>query len=281
MVNATQAVSLDHALKIRQTTGAMPYAGGTDIMVRYRRGPGLVVAPGQDILFINRVPELNGIRTESGTVIIGAATPYTEILRNRDVPDILKQACRLIGAPAVQNAGTLGGNICNASPAADSLPPLIILDATVKLQSSDSIRMVSIRDFVTGPGTTLLRPDELVTEIHIPPVRMNRTGYRKIGTRKANALSKASFAALADVEQGMLADIRMALGAVSPTVVRCPDLEQLITGKPVTELKQHVPDLLRLYAERLHPITDQRSDEQYRKTVCLNLIQTFIIREVI
>lgn len=281
MVNATHAVSLDHALKIRQATGALPYAGGTDIMVRYRKGPGLAVEPGQDILFLNRVPELSGIRKESETLIIGAATPYTEILRNGDVPEILKQACRLIGAPAVQNAGTLGGNICNASPAADSLPPLVILDAAVKVQSTDNTRIVPVGDFVTGPGTTDLKPDELVTEIQIPHVRMNRSAYRKIGTRKANALSKASFAALADVEQGMLADIRMAMGAVSPTVVRCPDLEELITGKPVAELKQHVPDLLRLYAERLHPITDQRSDERYRKTVCLNLIQTFIIREVI
>jgi len=259
----------------------MPYAGGTDIMVRYRRGPGLALDPGEDILFINRIPELKGIDVMDGCIRIRAATTYSDMIRHPETPDILKQACRLIGAPAVQNAGTIGGNLCNASPAADTIPPLAVLNATITIQSSDHTRTMPVLDFITGPGATVLRSDELLTCIRIPANTDNRSTYRKIGTRKANALSKASFAALAEVENHVLTDIRMAFGAVGPTVVRCPDLEDLIKGKPVAELRQHLPDLLNLYADRLRPISDQRSEEDYRRTVCLNLIQTFIIREVI
>lgn len=280
MVNATHAASLDHALRIRKETGAMPYAGGTDIMVRFRKGPGLTADPGKDILFINHLSELIGIDHVGESLQIRAATTYADILAHPDVPDILKQACRLIGAPAVQNVGTMGGNLCNASPAADTIPPLAVLNATVTLQSSDGTRTLPVLDFVTGPGTTLLKDSELLTAIHIPVNHANRSSYRKVGTRKANALSKASFAGLADVENGILTDIRLALGAVAPTVVRSTELEDLLKGKPVTELEHHVPDILKLYAERLHPIDDQRSDADYRHAVCLNMIRTFILREV-
>ena len=281
MVTATHAASLDHALRIRKETGALPYAGGTDIMVRYRKGPGLIVDPGRDIVFIRHLPELIGVDRKDGNLLIRAATPYSDILAHPDIPDILKQACRLIGAPAVQNAGTIGGNLCNASPAADTIPPLAVLNATVTLQSLNGRRSVPVLDFITGPGTTILAEDELLTAIQIPPSHANRSSYRKVGTRKANALSKASFAALADVENEILTDIRMALGAVAPTVVRCPELEDLLKGKSVAELHHHAPDILNLYAEQLRPINDQRSDADYRRNVCLNMIQTFIIREVI
>ncbi len=279
MVRSYHPETLEEALKILIKTHCIPYAGGTDLMVRYRRGPGLV--PGFDlpVMFIGQLPELTTVSEKNGEFSIGACVPYSEIIRHPHTPEILRQACRLIGAPAIQNLGTLGGNICNASPAGDTLPPLTALDASLTLRSISGEREVSLPSFFTGPGNTILRNDELLTCIHFRLPHFTVEGYRKVGTRKANALSKIAFAGFMLKEKDMLSDIRIALGAVAPTVVRSRELENRLIGQPLTDLAELLPDVLESYGKLIQPITDQRSDANYRKTVSLRLIENFVLKE--
>lgn len=283
MVTAYWPRSLKEALEIRAETAALPYAGGTDLMVRHRHGAAVPADPGRPIMFLNRIAELKTIVPDGPRLLIAAGASYTEILHHPDVPDILKQACRLIGAPAVQNAGTIGGNLGNASPAADTIPPLAVLDATVRIASTNGNREVKILDFCTGPGTTVLNADELIQAISIPDLKNPDwiTGYRKVGTRRANALSKASFAGLARRNGEQITEIRISLGAVAPVVVRCPDLEKRLTGKDCAGVSAQLPGILHAYGQRMHPITDQRSDADYRRTVCQNMIRHYVTREVL
>ncbi|NOZ13182.1 MAG: molybdopterin dehydrogenase [Acidobacteria bacterium] len=279
MVKSYRPRTLEEALKIRSETRCIPYAGGTDLMVRYRRGAGLAAGFDQPVLFIGQLAELTQIYEKNGELTIGACVPYREIIHQRHTPEILRQACELIGAPAVQNLGTPGGNICNASPAGDTLPPLSVLDANLTLQSLSGERNVSILSFFTGPGKTILRDDELLTAIHFRLPHFTVEGYRKVGTRKANALSKVSFAAFMLKEKEMLADIRIALGAVAPTVVRSRELENRLIGQPLTDLAKLLPEILESYGKLILPITDQRSDANYRKTIALRLIENFVLKE--
>ena len=248
-------------------------------MVRYRRGPGLVAGFDRPVMFIGHLPELTELHEKNGEFSVGACVPYSEIIHHRHTPEILRQACSLIGAPAVQNLGTMGGNICNASPAGDTLPPLAILDASLTLASLSGEREVSFLSFFTGPGQTILRPDELLTTIHFRMPHFTAEGYRKVGTRKANALSKVAFAGFMLKEGNMLSELRLALGAVAPTVLRSCELENRLIGQPVADLTELLPDVLESYASLIQPITDQRSDAEYRKTVSLRLIENFVLKE--
>jgi len=173
----------------------------------------------------------------------------------------------------------MGRNICNASPAGDTLPVLAVLDASLTLQSVSGEREVSLLSFFKGPGKTLLRNDELLTCIRFRLPHFSAEGYRKIGTRKANALSKIAFAGFLLKEKGLLSDVRIALGAVAPTIVRSRELENRLIGQPVSDIAELMPDLLNSYAKLIQPITDQRSDANYRKTVSLRLIENFVLKE--
>ncbi len=283
MVSTSWPGSLAEALQVRSETAAIPYAGGTDLMVRYRRGTAVPADPGRSVMFLNRVEELKTIQRDKTRLVIGAGACYSDVLAHDEVPDILKRACRLIGAPAIQNLGTIGGNLGNASPAADTLPPLAVLNAVVRLTSVERSREVPILDFCTGPGTTVLQPDELIEAICIPDLAEADwiVGYRKVGTRRANALSKASFAGLARHNGREIAEIRIALGAVAPVVVRCPDLESAMEGKDCSGISAQLTGILHGYRHRINPISDQRSDADYRRTVCQNMIKHYVTREVL
>lgn len=279
MVKSYHPETLEEALKIRSEAHCIPYAGGTDLMVRYRRGPGLVPGFDRPVMFIGHLPELTTISEKNGEFSVGACVPYTDIIRHHHTPEILRQACSLIGAPAVQNLGTMGGNICNASPAGDTLPPLAILDASLTLVSVAGEREMSLMSFFTGPGQTILRNDELLSTIHFRLPHCTAEAYRKVGTRKANALSKVSFAGFMLKEGNILSDLRIALGAVAPTVVRSRELENRLIGQPVTDLTDLIDGVLKSYTALIQPITDQRSDADYRKTVSLRLIENFVLKE--
>lgn len=283
MVTAFWPETLAEALEIRKETAAIPYAGGTDLMVRFRHGHAIPADPGRPVMFLNRIDDLKHIQQDGSHLVIGAGASYTDILQHPQVPAVLKLACRLIGAPAVQNAGTIGGNLGNASPAADTIPPLAVLDTVVRLVSTDNRRDVSILDFCTGPGTTVLKPDELIEAVSIPDSDGMEwiVGYRKVGTRRANALSKASFAGMARRDGPCIEEIRMALGAVAPSVVRCQDLESRLTGEDCSGISARLTGILHAYGRRVQPITDQRSDADYRRTVCQNMIKHYVTREVL
>ncbi|MCD6132306.1 MAG: FAD binding domain-containing protein [Candidatus Hydrothermae bacterium] len=280
MVKVFMPQSLKEALRIRKEEKAIPFAGGTDLMVKRGRLRGLAPYFEKPVLFLHRVKELTGVKFEEGRVRIGALSTLSEILENRDIPLILKYAIAEIASPAIRNLATIGGNICNASPAGDTLPPLYVMNARVVLSSFTSEREMKIMDFIKGPGSTDLKEEELLKEIIIPVEFFNIVFYRKVGTRKANSLSKVSFAGVARLDDGIIKDIRISFGAVAPTPLRAPEIEEEIIGKNKVKIIAKIPDILEKYARIIRPIDDQRSTARYRKTISLKILEYFLKEEI-
>ena len=280
MVRVFMPQSLKEALRIRKEEKAIPFAGGTDLMVKRGRLRGLAPYFEKPVLFLHRVKELMGVKFEEGRVRIGALSTLSEILENRDIPLILKYAIAEIASPAIRNLATIGGNICNASPAGDTLPPLYVMNARVVLSSFTSEREMKIMDFIKGPGSTDLKEEELLKEIIIPVEFFNIVFYRKVGTRKANSLSKVSFAGVARLDDGIIKDIRISFGAVAPTPLRAPEVEEEIIGKNKVKIIAEIPDILEKYARIIRPIDDQRSTARYRKTISLKILEYFLKEEI-
>ena len=280
MVRVFMPQSLKEALRIRKEEKAIPFAGGTDLMVKRGRLRGLAPYFEKPVLFLHRVKELMGVKFEEGRVRIGALSTLSEILENRDIPLILKYAIAEIASPAIRNLATIGGNICNASPAGDTLPPLYVMNARVVLSSFTSEREIKIMDFIKGPGSTDLKEEELLKEIIIPVEFFNIVFYRKVGTRKANSLSKVSFAGVAKLDNGIIKDIRISFGAVAPTPLRAPEIEEEIIGKNKGKIIAKIPDILEKYARIIRPIDDQRSTARYRKTISLKILEYFLKEEI-
>ncbi|WP_378955192.1 FAD binding domain-containing protein [Pelosinus sp. sgz500959] len=270
MVKAWNPITLEEALYIKKEhPGAVPYAGGTDWMVNPKANVPL--------LFLNQIPSLKEVLEGDITLAIGACSVYADLLQTIAVPEILKSAIRGIAAPAIRNIGTLGGNICNASPAGDSLPALYVLDAQVVLAAiSDGgnvkRRKMPVWEFIQGVRKTALRPDELLIKILIPKHSFSHSYYQKVGARKAQAISKLSFAALANVEQSRITEFRVAFGSVGATVVRDQKLENIVSQQSLD-----VEKVAQVYGDILKPIDDQRSNTVYRKKVCINLLKDFIL----
>jgi CO/xanthine dehydrogenase FAD-binding subunit len=251
-----------------------PFAGGTDLMVLLEAGK----LPHRKFLSIWKLPELRGIEVTPGYVTLRALATYTEIQQHaviqREFP-LLCQAARETGSVATQNRGTIGGNIVNASPAADSPPALLVYDAELELVSARGSRWVPYLGFHTGYKEMLLRPEELLRSIRLPRNKQNwRQYYRKVGTRKAQAISKVCIAAAARVENAVIREARIALASVAPTVVRCVRTEALLAGRRLDDA------LLRTAREavlrEIAPIDDMRSSAAYRQRVTQNLVEDFL-----
>ncbi|MCD6364077.1 MAG: xanthine dehydrogenase family protein subunit M [Synergistetes bacterium] len=261
--------SLREALEIL-SDGGKPIAGGTDLLVRIKRGlenPGLLVD-------ITRIPELRIFRRESGKLEMGALFTHTELL-SMDIPPLLKSALSVIGSRQIRNLGTIGGNVVNASPAGDSLPALYTYEAQVKLVSLEGERVLRISDFIKGPGQTDLRNGELLLSILLRDFPDDyRFIYRKVGQRSSMTISIASIAVIYRLSDGFFEDIRIALGSVAPTVIRAYKAEEFLKGKPISE------DILRkaslMIEEVVSPISDVRASEEYRRKVSGRLILSLL-----
>lgn len=279
-VTAYRPVNLAEALRIRAAEHAIPMAGGTDLMVKSRRHSGLAPRFERPILFLGHLRELRYVRRyeegELPTLEIGAATTLADLLVAAETPVALKQAIAEMAAPAIRNVATLVGNVCNASPAGDTLPALYGFDAQVVLTRSQGERRVDIARFILGPGKADLRDDELVRAVWLSLLPFNRVHYRKVGARRANALSKLSFLGMARLQGDVVEDLRCALGAVAPTVVRCRALEARCIGLSRDELAAQRADLLAGYDPLIAPIDDQRSSAEYRRAVALRLLSQFL-----
>ncbi len=251
-----------------------PFAGGTDLMVLLEAGK----LPHKNYLNIWNLKELRGIEVTDQHVTLGALTTYTEVqlekVLQQEFP-MLCQAASETGGLAIQNRGTLGGNIVNASPAADSPPALLAYDAELELVSLNGARWVAYHQFHTGYKEMIIRPDELLTRIRLQRRREKmRHYYRKVGTRKAQAISKVCFAGLAQVRAEKVKDLRIALGSVAPVPLRCVKTEDALRG---SELNQATIDRARLVmAAEIVPIDDIRSTSNYRHKVSLNLLADFL-----
>lgn len=277
MVSSLKPKSLSEALSFRAETGALPFAGGTDLMVRHRGYTGTGPKIDGAVLFLDGVEELQAIEMRDGLLYVGAAATLTEIIAAPEMPKLIRRAVELIAAPGLRNRATMAGNVCNASPAGDSIPPLYVHEASVVLMSGAGERRLPIGEFFTGPGKTVLKGDEILAGFEIPLLSEDPEGlcyYRKVGTRKANALSKLSTAGFARIEGGVIKDFRFAVGAVAPTVVRLPEAELLLKGEEIGEIDREA--VMTAAAGPIRPIDDQRSTAAYRKQVALNALREFL-----
>ena len=251
-----------------------PFAGGTDLMVLLEAGK----LPHKNYLNIWNLKELRGVEVTDQHVTLGALTTYTEVQQEKVLQQefpMLCQAASETGGLAIQNRGTLGGNIVNASPAADSPPALLVYDAELELVSLNQSRWVPYHGFHTGYKEMIIRSDELLTRIRLPRRREElRHYYRKVGTRKAQAISKVCFAGTAQVRAETIEDLRIALGSVAPVPLRCVKTEDALRG---SELSQATIDQARaVMADEIVPIDDIRSTSNYRHKVSLNLLADFL-----
>lgn len=277
MVETYFPATWEEVLKIRQKTNALVYAGGTDLMVK-KKNEGLLLPKFEfPVLFIGSLQELKQIQIQENRIAIGAACTYDALLRAKETPEILKLAVREIASPAIRNSGTLGGNMCNASPAGDTLPVLYALGASLLLESQGNRREVLIENFILGAGKIALEENEIVKEIYIPKDRYEIQYYKKVGARKADAISKLSFVGLMKTKDDVIEDIRIAFGAVGPRVVRSKEIEKQLIGKNKKEVEAMYSFILKQYGEWITPIDDKRSTASYRKAVSLRLLQDFLL----
>jgi carbon-monoxide dehydrogenase small subunit/xanthine dehydrogenase small subunit len=262
--------SLEEALEIlAQRTGEVrPLAGGTDVLVKAKDG----LVRRSALFDLTAVPELKGIEEKTDHVWIGAATTHTEMIESpaleRWVP-ALPRACAVIGGPQIRNRGTLGGNLANASPAADTVPPLYAADAVVELVSVSSRRDVPIAELFTGPRQSVLAPDELIVGVRVPKRAGVRGTFLRLGQRQAQAISKVSLAAAMTFKNGRPDWVRVALGAVAPTVIRAPETEKALMGggyEALVKAKQAI-------VEEVRPIDDLRSSREYRRAMAAVLLE--------
>ncbi len=250
------------------------FAGGTDLMVLLDAHK---LPPGR-YLSIWGLPELRGIDVGPDSIALGALTTYTEVLQHaelgHDCP-LLLDAARETGGVATQNRGTIGGNIANASPAADTPPALLVYDAELELASVRGTRRVPYDRFHTGYKTMDLAPDEIITRVHVTRAHRDwTTHYRKVGARRAQAISKVCVAAGADVRGAIVHDVRIAMGSVAPTVVRCRTVEAALRGRHVTV--DLIASATRALVHDIAPIDDVRSTAAYRRRVSQNVLGAFL-----
>ena len=251
-----------------------PFAGGTDLMVLFEAGR----LEHKKYVNIWNLPELRGVEESDGVVRVGALTTYTDVRRSELLGQLfpmLGQAARETGGLAIQNRGTVGGNIANASPAADTPPALLVYGAEVELVSAGGARRIPYAEFHTGYKQTVMRADELIAAVILPrPPEGARHFYRKVGTRRAQAISKVCFAALAEVEGESLKEVRVALGSVAPVVLRCRRTEGVLRGGRLDrELMRAALDEI---GREVTPIDDVRSTARYRTRVARNLLGEFL-----
>jgi CO/xanthine dehydrogenase FAD-binding subunit len=255
------ASSVNEALTILREERRTPIAGATDVYVALNFG---TLVPRQ-FLDIWALDELRTIFVHQDKLVIGALASYTTLMQSHLVAErvpMLADASRMVGGVQIQNRGTLGGNIANGSPAADGVPVLAAVDATVVMRSLDGERRVPMNSFYTGYRATVMKPDELIVAVEIPPID-GKQWFRKVGTRAAQAISKIVMAAVRSSSP------RIALGSVAPTVVRARMTEQaLAEGASIEEASQ-------ILGQEIAPIDDVRSTADYRRRVSMNLLKKF------
>jgi CO/xanthine dehydrogenase FAD-binding subunit len=253
-----------------------PFAGGTDLMVLLEAGK----LPHRDYLNIWNLDELRGIEINDSQVTLGALTTYTEIQENETLRTEFPMLCHAAGETgglAIQNRGTLGGNIVNASPAADSPPALLVYDAELELVSVKGSRTIPYHSFHKGYKQMDIRPDELLRAIRLPRVSNPDAlthYYRKVGTRKAQAISKICFAGLARIDGDQISRVRIALGSVAPIPIRCLQTESALRNQRINS--ETIKAAKSALTTEIAPIDDLRSTRDYRLRVALNLLEDFV-----
>ncbi len=234
--NLKRPLTLNEALSEYAAGSYKIIAGGTDMIVEMRKEKSIDF----DILDISGIPKLKSIKKEGGKIIIGALSTFSDVFKNeivqKEVP-LLKEAVRNAGSLQIRNRGTIGGNICNASPAADSVPPLVALDAEVNLVSTKGQRTVKLDEFITRPYATNIKEGEILKSITFSPPVCTGYHFYKLGRREALAISRMNVAVMLNIKGGVIEDAVISPGSVMPFVGRVTEAEELLEGnKPSKEL---------------------------------------------
>jgi OHCU decarboxylase len=252
----------------------LPIAGGTDVMVQYAAGK----LSSRKLVSIWNLPELRGIAVLNHEIQIGSGCTYTNLREHRTLTaefPLLASAARWTGSVANQNRGTLGGNIVNASPAADSLPALLVYEAELIVVSAHGERRIPYRNFHTGYKKMQLQNDELIRAVCLPRRFSEYFSHaRKVGARNAQAIAKVCIAALGQFDGTTVGDVRIALGSVAPVPIRLSKTEQLINGKPID--RPLIISAKEMAVGEIEPIDDIRSTAAYRAAVAGNLVAEFL-----
>jgi len=239
-------------------------AGGTDLLIRMKTGQ---MKPDY-VIHIKKIADLDYVQADGTGLKIGAATPLRKIEGHAAVKDgysALYEAVRSMAATAIRNMGTIGGNLVNASPAADTAPPLLVYDAVLKLDRLDGVRWVPVDEFFLGPGKTCLTPEELLTEISIPPLGPGSgSSFLKLG-RVAIDIAKINVAVALQRSGRNCASCRIAFGSVAPRPIRVPEAEAVLTGKKMSA--ELIEAAAQAGADGIRPISDNRSTREYRLKV--------------
>lgn len=219
------------------------------------------------LLNISGVEELNYIKKSEGKLCIGAATTIYDLINSkiiREECNVLYQAAQQFADPTIRNSATIGGNLADASPAADVAPPLLVLDAVLEVESMDEKREISLNNFFVGPRKTVLHDDEMITSIKIKDNSINKNGcFIKLGLRQAMAISLATVALILEVEKDKVADVRIAMGSIAPTPLRLIKVEEFLKNKKIDG--ELIEEAIKKVREEVKPIGDVRASAEYRR----------------
>ncbi len=272
---------LEQALDLLNTDGedSKVVAGCTDFIPAVRKGI-WQFEPGIKLVDINSVQELQKIEIRENDLVLGAAVKLSDLVNSHKVQEyaaILSQAAEEMGSLQVRNSGTIGGNLSTASPAADTAPPLLALSAKIRIQGRHTDKFLSLEEFFTAPGCTLLQPGELLTEIHIPlRANLGRMERCKLGLRNAFTISIISQAVWIEIEDTQVKRARIALGAVAPTCMRAEQAENFLTGKEISP--SSAGKCAEIVSREVKPITDLRASESYRRKMAAVLTRRLLLR---
>jgi len=265
--------TLDEALSIMASEDVIVLAGGSDLMVSGFNGTGVDPTFNKSVMIISPLKELKGItKREDGSVVIGALTTSREIASSELVHPLVRDAASRMGAVALRNSATIGGNIANASPKGDCPQPLILLDSYVILKSVDGEREVKVDDFILGAKKTARKPNELITAVVIPPSKFTHYFYKKIGMRRANAISKLTLSCGAEIKNVVVVDFRASSGAAGPKVMRSRQAEEILIGKTLSELQGVEDEFLDAWNNVISP----HAMAEYRRNTTRRMLKYFI-----
>jgi len=221
------------------------------------------------LLDISDIEELNYIKKSEGKLYIGAGTTISDLINSkiiREECNILYQTAEQFADPIIRNSATIGGNLADASPAADIAPPLLVLDAVLEVESMDEKREISLKDFFVGPRKTVLHDDEMITSIRIKDNSINKNGYFiKLGLRQAMAISLATVALILEVEKDKIADVRIAMGSIAPIPLRLIKVERFLKNKKIND--ELIEEAVKKVRVEVKPIGDVRASAEYRRYV--------------
>ena len=255
---------------------AMPLAGGTDVMVSWNLG----LLDGRTVLDLSRVKEWSRVRKTSAGLELGALATHAEIQRDdtaRERFPLLVRACATVGAAQIQNRGTIGGNLANASPAGDTFPPLAVYEALVRVAGPSGRRELPVAGLFAGVKKTTLAPGELIESVFLPfpAFKPTRAAFRKVGTRAAQAISKTVFAGLLRLGRGgVVEEVRLAFGSLAPTVKRLAAAEAFLKGRVLNA--EAAVEAAALLDRDCSPIDDVRSTREYRLAASRNILASFL-----